>query len=266
MSHRHDAPETRARVVDQTIQIEAPVEAVWAALTDADELTRWFPLDATVTPGAGGSIWMSWGEMYEGEAAIEVWKPGKHLRARFPAVGSRALATDYYLKGRGGRTVLRVVTSGFGTGEAWDGEYDGVRFGWAFELQGLRHYLERHHGKDRIVARVQRKLETGKADLWGRVVSVDGFFSPQGGSELRAGPYAATVGGTHYTGIIHNHTPPTQLVGTIQELNDAIFRIEIESHGPGDLWFWVATYGIRQDRVRELEKAWASGIDRLFSS
>ena len=101
---------------------------------------------------------MSWGEMYEGEAAVEVWKPGKHLRARFPAVGSRSLATDYYLKGRGGRTVLRVVTSGFGTGEAWDGEYDGVRFGWAFELQGLRHYLERHHGEDRIVARVQRTL------------------------------------------------------------------------------------------------------------
>jgi hypothetical protein len=30
--------------------------------TDGEELKRWFPLDARVTPGEGGKIWVSWGE------------------------------------------------------------------------------------------------------------------------------------------------------------------------------------------------------------
>jgi uncharacterized protein YndB with AHSA1/START domain len=171
MSSHPKTDEDHTRVVEQTIEVKAPTDVVWAALTEATQLTRWFPLDATVTPGEGGTIWMSWGEMYEADSGIEVWKPNEHLRARFPVVGGRALATDFYLQGKGGRTVLRVVTSGFGAGADWDNDYDGVRFGWAFELQGLRHYLERHRGEDRIVARVQRKLETEKADLWTRMVA-----------------------------------------------------------------------------------------------
>jgi uncharacterized protein YndB with AHSA1/START domain len=265
MSSHPKTDEDHTRVVEQTIEVKAPTDVVWAALTEATQLTRWFPLDATVTPGEGGTIWMSWGEMYEADSGIEVWKPNEHLRARFPVVGGRALATDFYLQGKGGRTVLRVVTSGFGAGADWDNDYDGVRFGWAFELQGLRYYLERHRGEDRIVARVQRKLETEKADLWTRMVAPGGFFSPEQGRTVEAGPYSATIGDTTYTGIIHNHTPPIQLVGTIRELNDAIFRIEVESHGPGDLWFWVGTYGVPEERVRELERTWTEGVDRLFS-
>ena len=53
--------ETRA--VEREIEIDAPLAAVWKALTDADELTRWFPLNAGVTPGVGGSVWMSWTEV-----------------------------------------------------------------------------------------------------------------------------------------------------------------------------------------------------------
>lgn len=258
-----ERPDQR-RVVDQTITIDAPRDAVWQALTDATELTRWFPLEARVTPGAGGSIWMSWGDMYQGDSAVEAWQPGAHLRTRFPVVGPKSLVTDYYLEGDGGSTVLRVVTSGFGAGEEWDDDYDGVRFGWAFELQGLRHYLERHPGQDRVVARVQRKLETSKADLWSRVVGPGCFFAPAEGTDVEAGPYAATIGGGAYTGVISSHSPPNQLVGSINELNDAIFRIEVESHGPGDLWFWVATYGIPEAQVRELEQGWADRLEALM--
>ena len=54
----------KARVVEQTIRIEASPDAVWKALTDAEDLANWFPLEARVTPGAGGSIWMSWRNEY----------------------------------------------------------------------------------------------------------------------------------------------------------------------------------------------------------
>ena len=47
------------RSVEQVIEINAPIEAVWKALNDPVELVRWFPLEAGVN--ADGSIWMSWG-------------------------------------------------------------------------------------------------------------------------------------------------------------------------------------------------------------
>jgi uncharacterized protein YndB with AHSA1/START domain len=43
------------------IEVAAPVEAVSKALTDAAELSRWFPLEAEVKPGVGGTIRLSWG-------------------------------------------------------------------------------------------------------------------------------------------------------------------------------------------------------------
>ena len=50
--------------------VHASLDAVWRALTEADELRRWFPVDARVSPGVGGSIWLSWGDGAEGEAPI----------------------------------------------------------------------------------------------------------------------------------------------------------------------------------------------------
>lgn len=104
------------RVVEREITLDAPSAAVWKALTDAAELMRWFPLEARVSPGRGGAVWMRWDDAYDAESAIDIWEPERHLRIRFPHERAMHLATDYYLEGRGGGTVLRVVTSGFGAG------------------------------------------------------------------------------------------------------------------------------------------------------
>ncbi len=46
----------RSRSNETQLEIAAPVEALWKALADPAELVRWFPLEAQVTPGPGGSI------------------------------------------------------------------------------------------------------------------------------------------------------------------------------------------------------------------
>jgi len=49
----------KGRVISKQIEIGAPPEAVWKALTDPEELKRWFTLDAPVKPGPGGEIFLS---------------------------------------------------------------------------------------------------------------------------------------------------------------------------------------------------------------
>ena len=40
------------RVITKEIVIDAPIEAVWKALTDAEELCNWFPLQADLSGSA----------------------------------------------------------------------------------------------------------------------------------------------------------------------------------------------------------------------
>jgi uncharacterized protein YndB with AHSA1/START domain len=65
--------------IEREILLDAPVEEVWKALTDPKELVRWFPLEARVTPGKDGSIFLSWGPDCEGEGKIVAWEPGRRL-------------------------------------------------------------------------------------------------------------------------------------------------------------------------------------------
>ena len=57
----------RARAIEKEIELNAPVEAVWMALTDGKELARWFPLEARVTPGVGGEVFLSVGRLVPGD-------------------------------------------------------------------------------------------------------------------------------------------------------------------------------------------------------
>jgi uncharacterized protein YndB with AHSA1/START domain len=49
----------KRRLEKQTEAAASPAE-VWQALTEPAELTKWFPLEARVTPGERGKIFVSW--------------------------------------------------------------------------------------------------------------------------------------------------------------------------------------------------------------
>jgi uncharacterized protein YndB with AHSA1/START domain len=155
-----------SRSYEHEIEIHASPSAVWRALTDAEELTRWFVEAARVTPGAGGSIWLSWGDGMGIETRIEVWEPERRLRVvneprpdDDPSMRTmervwrlrveQPLYEEWRLEHRGDVTVLRLVESGIPDSPDWDGFYEGTRNGWRTALLGLKHYLEKHLGQPR---------------------------------------------------------------------------------------------------------------------
>lgn len=68
--------------LEYEIQVAAPMEAGWKAMTDAAELARWFPIEAEVKPGVGGTIRLSWGPECEGTAPISIWESTGHFQWR----------------------------------------------------------------------------------------------------------------------------------------------------------------------------------------
>lgn len=240
------------RAASGEIEIDAPPERVWRALTEARELERWFPLEARVEPGPEGRIWMGWGNELGGWSPIEAWEPPHHLRIAW-VMGEEGEApaqiTDYRLEGRDGRTVLRVVTSGFPADAAWDDMVEGTRLGWVFELRQLKHYLERHEGEDRKAAFLRRRVGLSREDAWDRLTS------PGSGVETLAGS-------------VFDRTPPWQLALVCREPADSLVRLTVDpSHDEPearDVSVWIGAWGPARDQVAEVADLWRGRLARLF--
>ncbi len=243
---------------EKEIEIDATPEEVWRALTDGEELKRWFPLDARVKPGVGGALWLSWGEGSDWEAPIEVWEPLRHLRTVDTTPGKEGapptrVAVDYIIESRGGKTVLRLVHSGFAA-DMWDDEFDTLSSGWAAFQATLKHYLERHPGEPRAMAFVRHApQELPRVEVFRRTLAAMGLASADG---LRVGRrYSAkSRKGDEFEGVIKVLAPPINFSGTVENWNEGFVTIEIE---PGRTRcrpaIWVSLYGSAQADVPSLQ-------------
>lgn len=239
------------RAVRGSIEIDASPEAVWEALTDAEELERWFPLKARVEPGPEGSIWMSWQNEFAGESAILEWDPPRRLVTSWgwpEGEGeSQAQVTEYTIEARGGRTVLRVVTSGFPQDASWDEWVEGTRLGWRFELRSLKHYLERHAGERRGVVYVRRRIDMPREAAWSRLLEA-------ADEEL--------------TGTVFDEESGRQKAFVLAEPADGLARLNIEGT-PGspalrDVVVWVSAWGDSADAIPALERRWVGLLEKTF--
>jgi uncharacterized protein YndB with AHSA1/START domain len=281
MSTTQEAPSHDARIGRSTearIEIAAPVEAVWKALTDAEELERWFPLDARATPGVGGSIWLKWEDVYDGDSRILIWEPNRHLRTTFPEIhgtspqlaagGAVHLATDYYLEGEGGKTVLRIVSSGFGPNTEWDAFYEGVDRGWRSEIRSLRHYLERHRGEDRTVAWARAHYHCSHREAWERLTGRGGWIAGGEIAELGEGDRFAltTATGDTLRGSVLLNSPPREFTASVENLRDAYLRLQLEDYGDHrEAGVWLAGYGIPDAEMRVYEARWTEVLKKVLA-
>ncbi|MGH7528212.1 MAG: SRPBCC family protein [Gemmatimonadales bacterium] len=261
----------KPRAFEMSLDIDAPREDVWRALTQAEELVRWFPLEARVTPGPGGTMFWSWGGGQDWETRIEGWEPGRLLRliqedARPYDTQGRMLppgqaepariAMEFTLETHQGKTRLRIVHSGFGRGAAWDNELDGITEGWQGELRSLRHYLERHRGKQRHVGRAMLSTTTPRDAAWAKLTGAGGYrVTP---AEPEAGrPYEVTAPtGDRFSGTVELYLPRMTLAGTVRELDDGWLRLLTwrDATGSTGVWVWLATYAGDGERVQAFAK------------
>jgi len=277
---------TNQRKIEHEIEIDAPVETVWKALTDASELMRWFPLDARAEPGPGGIIWYSWGPPYEGKNRIEVWDPPRRLKLTDASIGghhvveaakatgaaieepsARRVAMDFTLEAAaGGKTLLRLVHSGFGEGADWDEEFDATSRGWVHEFLGLRHYLEGHRGEDRRCVWARQKIELPREETWNRLMSSKGLNLE---GLARGDSFDRVIStGDRLQGNVLLCKPPNDFCAIIANLNGSFFRVSNEywskprPHAEPNLW--LSTYGLLNHQALAIQASLTKLLARLF--
>jgi uncharacterized protein YndB with AHSA1/START domain len=251
------------------IEINAPVGEVWRALTDPSELAKWFPLEARVTPPSGegkedGRIYLSWGPDCAGEAPIVAWEPGRHFAWR-----EGAALVDWQTESRGGKTVVRLVQSGF-LGEAdWEREwFDSTSYGWKFMLLSLRVALKRHRGVARQVAWPRVKTSVTREEAYRRLTSAGGIFENGAEGALRTGQAYAlrTATGENWSGVVELLEPPRGFCVSMREMNDALVWLTVEG-APGKIaaQLWLSAFGVKQEIVDSFEKRWKEHLQPLFA-
>lgn len=244
------------RAADITLELDAPIEDVWTALTDARELTRWFPLRAEVEAGAGGSMAWRWDDHFSMLSRIDAWQPPRLLRLiqeREPPHAADGLpladapparvVMEFTLETHQGRTRLRLVHSGFGSGDAWDDELEGVTNGWHHELRSLAHYLAHHRGRDRHYGWAWTTTSRPPADVWEALVGAPGLSLAPPSRDAGA-PFAlAWPGGFTLSGTSLLHVPEREWSGTAAELDNGLVRLSIwRGGGRTGANIWCATW------------------------
>jgi uncharacterized protein YndB with AHSA1/START domain len=272
----------RERTFEMEIDLDATPDEVWRALTEADELVHWFPFDARVTPGPGGTMQWSWGDSWDWTTRIEAWEPGRRLllvqddQRPYDAEGRplpegtvqpARIALEFRLETHQGRTRLRLVHSGFGTGAAWDDEVDGISTGWPAELRSLRLYLRRHFGRSRHVAWARVTTDLTVEEAWRRLTPPGGF-RPNAPAMDEGQPYSVdSPTGDRFQGRVDMSLPGRAFQGTVTELDDALFRLSVErSAGKTGVSVWLASYRPGDGaRVAAFRAAAQAELDRMFA-
>ncbi|WP_321478129.1 SRPBCC domain-containing protein [uncultured Paludibaculum sp.] len=131
---------------DLSVEIDATPEQVWKAISEGDQITRWFAPIATVEPGEGGKVTISWGPGMEGSAPITVWEPGHRLAWTEDHGEKGPRVVEFTVESGAGKTTLRLVHSGFGADASFDSEYESTGGGWTSFVQLLRYDLENTRG------------------------------------------------------------------------------------------------------------------------
>jgi uncharacterized protein YndB with AHSA1/START domain len=127
-------------------EVRAPRERVWAALTQPNELVRWFPTKrAEIDLRPGGDAHFEWEDSSD-EAVVEVVEPPGRLVFRWrPAGLARPFTTvSFTLEEIPDGTRLTLVESGFASlpDQIAQQSQEGNDAGWAEELEDLQAYLE----------------------------------------------------------------------------------------------------------------------------
>ena len=143
--------------IERETVIDAPVQRVWALITEAEHLGRWFgDAGAEIDLRPGGAMVLRWTEHGTSRGRVVAvephtrfsyrWAPFKDPGGEEPVEGNSTLV-EFTLAPEGDGTRLRVVESGFAALEGSDEQrrrsFEDNTQGWETQLDNVREYAQR---------------------------------------------------------------------------------------------------------------------------
>lgn len=246
-----------------SVEVPGTPEQVWHAIATAEGMSAWF-LPTEMEERDGGSLHFSMGPEMGSDGQITGWDPPRRIvyDEDLAALMGKApdsvspITSEFLVEARsGGTCVVRVTSSFFGSGAAWESEWwADMGPNWMPYFDNLRLYLREFAGQQATPLEVSVPHSCDADVLW---KSVD--------SALGLGEEGATVEVRGAT-------------GTVERIGDRHALVRLTAPVPGMLSVWVfgvgegeAIAGVRaylfstdaEEYVRREEPAWLAWLEEL---
>lgn len=246
-----------------SVEVPGTPEQVWHAIATAEGMSAWF-MPTRMEEREGGSLHFDMGPEMGSDGRVTRWDPPHRivyeedwaaLMGKDPDALS-PLTSEFVVEAQsGGTCVVRVTSSGFGTGAEWESQWwETLAPGWMPSFDNLRLYLAHFPGQDATPLEVSATHPGGVEALWSVLHS-----------ELGLGEEGSTVDVRGTT-------------GTVERVSEHRVLARLTAPVPGILtaYAWdngdgTATAGVRAflfsadaaDHARREEPAWQAWLDRL---
>lgn len=191
---------TDDRRIELEVEVAGTPDEVWRAIATGPGISSWY-VPHVVEEREGGAAHASFGDGPEMQipGVVAAWEPPH--RIVFTGVERGVgLAFEWLVEARdGGSCVVRLVNSGFGTGEEWDAQYDAMKEGWRLFLLNLRLHLAHFPGRDATSMLPMAMWPGTQLEVWERLAAALGLAAePTVGQRVRlaAGADGPVLAGT----------------------------------------------------------------------
>lgn len=254
-----------ARSIELEVEVPGTPGEVWAAVATGPGIGSWF-VPSTVEEREGGEQVQQFGpdDSMTVRGRVRIWDP-PHRVVFEGGDADEGMAFEWLLEARdGGTCVVRLVNSGFGSGEEWDDQFDGMEAGWRMFLHNLSLHRRYFPGQLGVAVQPMGMAAVGLDEAWAILTGALGIpAASSDGDQVTVGP-----------------TSPTKLAGTVERAVPRMLNLRIHEPGPGtaviavegtdgqasaSVWFWL--YGTDAgDRAPAILEAWQAWLAELFPS
>jgi len=140
-----------------SVEVPGTPEQVWQAIATAKGMSAWFT-PTELEEREGGSLHFTMGPEMDSDGQVTAWEPPRRLvyEADWAALMGKdpdalsPLTSQFLVEAQsGGTCAVRVTSSGFGTGAAWESEFWATMgTGWMPFFDNLRLYLSHFPGQE----------------------------------------------------------------------------------------------------------------------
>lgn len=229
------------RAIELETEVPGSPEEVWRAIATGPGISSWY-VPHRVEEHEGGAVTASFGPGPEMQirGRVAAWEP-PHRVLFDSGEGVEGLAFEWTIEARdGGTCVVRLVCSGFGTGENWDEQYDGMAEGWVLFLINLRLHLTHFAGQVGTAVLPVATWAGPRNKAWNDLTSALGIPSaPRVGDRIPVdAPRAPALAGTVAD------AAPWRLALLLDEPAPGTAFLAVEGHGAAvSVSVWSYLYG-----------------------
>ena len=187
------------RSLELDVEVAGTPEQVWRAIATGPGISSWY-VPHTVDEREGGAATASFGPGPEMQIAgrVAAWEPPRRV-VFDKGDGVEGLAFEWLIETRDrGTCIVRLINSGFGSGEEWDNQYDGMADGWKLFLLNLKLHLDHFAGQTATASLPMAMWAGSRSQVWSALTERLGIpAAPAVGARVAvSAPDAPVLAGT----------------------------------------------------------------------